>query len=221
MAAHFTVLVSDEGLAALSKCSQLSDLKLDGTKITDQSIAALAELPLSSISLENTSITDPSFQVLLGISSLRFLSLSNTRITGTGAISRETGEPVSVIDLNACPLTHDGVTALAGAKYMSAIYDKTSLWLNRTPLTDNDLLLFADNDEIGHLGIAGTKITSAGLKALYTARKKRLQAAGTEEWLTVESDFPDIADRFLPNPALPPAEPPSNEDATATNPPQP
>ncbi len=193
-------LISDRSLVHIASGGKLGSLKLNGTKVTDAGIGALAGTDLSSIELEDTEITDVGFHTLMRIPSLTFFWLSDTKITGSGASSREEGERIDLLDLNGCPLTHDGVVALANAKYSSesTFSANSSLWLHQTPLNDQDLMLFVNNDEIENLNVSDTKVTAAGVVAFYEARKRRLEGASQKETLTLSCDFPDAVESYLP-----------------------
>jgi hypothetical protein len=149
---------------------------------------------LFNIKLEETAIADEGLRILAQIPTLRWLWLSNTKITGTGADSFERQEPVELLELGECPLTHDGVAALAQARLSFPFEAKASLRLARSNLTDEDLMLFVDNDELENLDITGTKVTPQGVRRFQEARRRRFGASGQVDGLTLSSDFDQPAD---------------------------
>ena len=64
--------------------NQLRELDLSDTKVTDEGLAVLAELPhLEELRLARTAITDAGFQKhLSGKTSLRKLDLTGTKVKG-------------------------------------------------------------------------------------------------------------------------------------------
>lgn len=99
--------VTDAGMGCIAGCTSLTSLNLTGLKITDQGVASL--LPLTSmqrLALACTSISDAAMDYItyytrfptmgtgtLGMHQLRWLELSNTRLTDTGV-----GKLVAIIE---------------------------------------------------------------------------------------------------------------------------
>jgi hypothetical protein len=201
--------VGDDGVAALADCRELESLDLSDTKVTDSGIAhlrdcsALRDLNLADtrttgknftqltssqigLNLDHTAVTDATLKDVFQIAGLQFLSMHETQVTG------EVIPPASLerLELNHCPLTDAGIKRLAQTPL-------AALYLSSTNFTDDHLLLFAANDSLQLLDASSTKITEAGLRAFYEARKKRLAATGQKESLYVGSDFPDIAEQYV------------------------
>jgi Leucine-rich repeat (LRR) protein len=244
--------ITDAALAHLAKCVGLSNVDLADTQVTDAGIVQLASCALSGLDLSGTSVTGKGFGALSGkdlvlnldrtdvndanlpevlqIPALITLSLQDTKITGatfprhvTGGGSGASFPPPATgpggrltVDLSGAALTAQGFAALAKTNV-------TDLTLSRTGLTDQQLMLFAGNDQINMLDITQTKVTANGLVAFYEARKQRLTAAGRQESLYVISDFADIAEQYLPEvpggaPDEPAEQPPGQEPAQSPPP---
>ncbi|BDS06347.1 hypothetical protein NT6N_13870 [Oceaniferula spumae] len=78
-------LITDKGVAMLSKFKNLQSLKLNGTAITDQSLEALSGLEhLESLNLYNTAVTDTGLKSLHGKPNLLKVYLWNTKVTDAG-----------------------------------------------------------------------------------------------------------------------------------------
>ncbi len=201
--------VGDDGVAALAVCRELESLDLSDTKVTDSGIAhlrscsALRDLNLADtrttgknfsqltsnqigLNLDHTAVTDATLKDVFQMVGLQFLSLHETQVTG------EAIPPASLerLELNHCPLTDAGIKRLAKTPL-------NALYLSSTNFTNDHLLLFAANDSLVLLDASSTKITEAGLRAFYQARKKRLAATGQKESLYVGSDFADIAEQYV------------------------
>jgi serine/threonine protein kinase len=79
-------LITDSGMQYLSSMKSLRTLNLSGTRVTDFSLAQLANLPqLHDLNVSNTVIDDQGVYNLLAMP-LQRLDLSYTRITGAGFV---------------------------------------------------------------------------------------------------------------------------------------
>jgi len=176
--------------AVAIRCPEPQVLHLVEAEITDAGLQALAGLEAASIVLDKTAVSDAGLQAIGRVQGLRYLSLRETKITGTGVVHLAAVRTLAKLDLQQCPLTTDGAAALAAAKIAELI-------VQQTPLTDEQLLLFAGSDAINRLDVRGTHVTADGVRALYEARRSRQQAAGREESLIVLSDFADIIEKYV------------------------
>jgi serine/threonine protein kinase len=76
---------NDAGLAALEGLTELTELGLSGTSVTDRGIAKLRTLrALKNLSLSDTGISDGAIPDLKLLDGLRFLDLQNTKISSDG-----------------------------------------------------------------------------------------------------------------------------------------
>lgn len=79
-------LITDEGMAHLSKAKSLESLILFNTKVTDKGVAHLGSLQhLEYLSISSTHITDASVPTLSKLKSLKRLWTTGTSITSEGA----------------------------------------------------------------------------------------------------------------------------------------
>jgi hypothetical protein len=180
--------------SALMRCTGPTIFYLAGTAITDNGLSALAGLSISSLVLDKTAITDAGLPAVGQIQDLRYLSVRETRVTGVGVSHLAGLKWLTQLDMTGAVLSSEGVAGLAQAKIAELV-------LTQSTLNDAQLLLFAGNDGISRLDITATQATAAGLRALYEARQRRLQAAGRTETLVVISDFADVAANYV-DPAL-------------------
>src|SRR5207247_10412717 len=85
---HDTTRVGDAGLAHLKSTTRLVQLTLNGTRVTDDGLALLRELPcrrsLQTLHLASLPITDEGLSHLRDFERLEILNLSDTRVTDDG-----------------------------------------------------------------------------------------------------------------------------------------
>jgi Leucine-rich repeat (LRR) protein len=75
----------DAGLAHLKGLTNLSNLNLDNTKVTNAGLVHLTGLTnLSSLNLRSTHVTDAGLAHLKGLTKLSGLDLSKTQVAGAG-----------------------------------------------------------------------------------------------------------------------------------------
>lgn len=81
-------------LRLLQRVKSVDDLRLDGSRVSDTTVAALAQLPqLRYVSLNDTSLTDAAVPELLRLTWLEHLAISRTRITEAGRARLAAGLP--------------------------------------------------------------------------------------------------------------------------------
>jgi len=184
--------VTDASLETLANCPELTEIDCSNTAINGRGLAALANKRIADLNLSDTAVTDDCVRFILGFSELTWLKLRQTNLSGLGLADLENGPP-KFVDLSGARLSPEGIKELARAKC-------SVLSLARTPINDQQLMLFAENDHIERLEVTETSITAAGVRAFYEARKRRLKAAGREETLNLDCDFPDEVAPYLPAP---------------------
>ena len=86
--------VTDDTLKYLQGMKKLKKLDLNNTQVSDAGLALLRELPvLEGLDLANTKITDAGFREhLMGMESLRFLTLTGTSVTKEAAKDWRAGQ---------------------------------------------------------------------------------------------------------------------------------
>lgn len=81
-------LISDSGLAALSKCYQLKTLDLGETALSDAGVNSLLSLKnLSQLNLTGTLIGDAGLEVLQKCTNLTSLTLYDTNVSANGVLA--------------------------------------------------------------------------------------------------------------------------------------
>ena len=88
--------VTDAGVARfhLSGLTNLDGVSLDGTAVTDASLAQLSGLTkLRQVSVNGTAVTDAGLMHLNGLTGLKMLRLTNTKVTDAGVAELQRGLP--------------------------------------------------------------------------------------------------------------------------------
>jgi hypothetical protein len=190
-----TILVNDAGEtdvdnAAAFRCPGPAVVHLADLAISDEGLNSLAGSAPSALVLDRTQITDEGLRVVGQLKGLRYLSLRQTSVNGTGAKHLAAVSSLEQLDMRGAAVTTEGAAALAqiGA---------SQLILSMTGLNDEGLQQFADNDKLRELEILGTRVTAAGVRQFYEARKQRLAAKGRRESLVLTSDFPDVVGNYV------------------------
>jgi hypothetical protein len=90
--------IGDRGLAELVVLSRLEWLDLKGTRVTDAGVASIARLPrLESLILDGLEVTDAGLQQLHDATSLRYVSVRNTRVSQLGLDRFQQAHPQCLI----------------------------------------------------------------------------------------------------------------------------
>ncbi len=156
--------VTDADLVHLAAISNLENLFLGGSKITDtgvtQHVSGLASL--RSLRLNNTAIGDASLEALKGLSGLEELYLSETAVTDEGLKSIAGMTHLTLLDLTETAVSDRGLAELKG---LSRI---TVLRLAGTQITDRTLQLLKQFPGLEVIILNDTQITDAGLEHLKT-----------------------------------------------------
>ncbi len=153
----FDTAITDNGLRHLKELPYLSDLMLMSNRgfpsapappslITDAGIAYLDLPNLRSLNLSGLPITDQGIKSLAGLSNLRTLYLSRTKVQGSTL-----GQLASLPNL-------------------------VNLYLDDTAVTDQDLTALSGAANLQFLSLDGVSLTAAGLKNLMVLpRLKQLE----------------------------------------------
>lgn len=150
--------ITNRGLAALSKMSNLKVLRIDEPAVTDVGLTKVAMMP-SLISLQLTSpvVRDSALVGLRHLDHLQHLSLAETAVTGRG-----------LKELVRFPALH-------------------TLDLAKTRVTDASLANLAKCTALKELRLDGTHVSLAGLKHLRAIKSlKSVSVIGTEPPITEE-----------------------------------
>jgi hypothetical protein len=124
--------LSDETFESLGEWTQLQDLGLEESGITDAGLAHLARLTqLRKLSLADTQVTDAGLEHLKGLTQLETLVLASTQVTGTGLKHLKGLTQLKTLDLQCSQLTTDGLA------YLKELTQLKNLTMCRTPADDN------------------------------------------------------------------------------------
>ena len=152
---HDTFL-TDEGLAHLGRLTSLMGLALSNDQIPDTGLSRLKGLfRLRALSLHGTYISDARLAHLSGLVSLESLVLSNTEITDAGLVQLQRLASLTDLDLSGTHITAAGLVHLERLVKLSS------------------------------LNLSGTRVTSAGvaqLSRLISLKRLILRSSAAREW---------------------------------------
>ncbi|MBX3073820.1 hypothetical protein KF913_07835 [Candidatus Obscuribacterales bacterium] len=160
--------LTDAGLKYVGKLTNLKNLSLGFTRISDSGIKYLVKLPLESLSLCSTDITDGALDHIARIKTLRYLNLSETNITDEGIQKLR-----SLGDLNDLHLM---ATNVSGATLRELVEFHQPLWklvLTNTNISDDDMPALVQLENLEWLTLDGTRITGQELQKLGQCKKLR------------------------------------------------
>jgi len=167
--------VTDQGVMTLSELPKLNDLSLSGTRVTDMGVAALkSRAEMRYLHLNQTRITDESLKTIGAFKELRWLELANTGITGAGLANLANLQHVWSLNLTGTKVTDEGLQALAGWKNLETVR------VNETLVTDAGLKALAVLSSLESIDLQKTQISDNGLAALGAlAHLQSLYVTGT------------------------------------------
>ncbi len=168
------------GLAGLSKLARLKHLNLGVLPVHDQDLAAIAGVAsLQTLDVHSAKITDAGLVHLRGLTNLRRLTLTGTRVADLKSLVGL--KQLQSLDLSGTPITDEGLAPVAELVNLrdlnlagTAITDEglpplrklpklDVLDLNLTRITDAGLIALGDNPPLGEIKLSGTAITDAGI----------------------------------------------------------
>ena len=183
------VIVTDRGLASLSKLEQLRQLVLVGTaKLTESGFGSLGRLRrLAYLDVPASDVTDEMIAQLAPLTGLQSLTLDGSKITGKGLASLKGLWRLKTLALDRSPFDDAGSAnlvnfplletlrldetkitdlALANIGKLSRLHD---LWIDTTVVTDNGLDELRDLKKLRTLQVVGTEITDDGKEKIEQA----------------------------------------------------
>ena len=184
--------VTDAGLKELAPLQNLTTLHLDGTQVTDEGLKELAPLQnLTTLYLDDTKVTDRTLAVLREIKLLHTLTrvtisggttldLSRTAVTDEGLKELATLQNLTTLDLGVKPLTDRTLAVLREINLLHTLIiasttngkrptnpeGVTTLYLDRTKVTDEGLKDLAPLRKLTTLYLDRTKVTDRTLAVL-------------------------------------------------------
>jgi internalin A len=152
--------ITDDALAAIAEMPGLTELALDRTNISDAGLRHLAELTdLRDLRLGRTGITGSGLEYLEGLTSLESLSLTGTQITSQGLAYLAPLRDLRNLDLSTTPISDEGLPHLAGMRLRQ-------LCLCETRVTDDALPHLTALPELQRLDLSETVITRDAVAAI-------------------------------------------------------
>ena len=145
----------------LSKPNRFNRLALSYNKLSDNSLALIADTPwIHVLNLARCEISNSGLGQLAKLS-LSEINLTDSNFNDEGAKNLAACSELSVIHAGRTELSDEGVRALASIKHLK------SLQISLSNITDSSLVTLAKFKELKDLGLKGVKrITNQGLVAL-------------------------------------------------------
>lgn len=126
-------LLTDGGMGNFPQMPNLVELDLSDNQISDLAVAHLAKSQqpkLSSLFLDRTDVSDAVWKSLGDFHHLKVLTISNTRVTGTGIGVLKKCSNLRALNLRACPLSESGLIEI------STLSNLRTLNIDRIPLQE-------------------------------------------------------------------------------------
>jgi hypothetical protein len=140
---------------------QLQSLNLARTRVTDSGLEWVQRwTQLCDLGLNGTQITDAGLAHLHGLKQLRRLSLNSTKITGAGLETIAELNELQHLRLDGVQLCDSDLTRLQGLKQLE------DLSLNNTAITDAGLVYLHGLNHLTDLHVCGTNVTKEGVGRL-------------------------------------------------------
>jgi hypothetical protein len=180
--------VNDEELAGLPSLSDLKELNLAVTKVTDAGVRAMPDLPrLQYLYLSQTDTGDAALESLPRYSQIHMLNLDNTLITDKGLSNVAALVQIEVLSMSSTSVSDVGVMELrklpkllmlglngtqvgdAGMDHVKNFTLLTHLHLSQTRLTDKGLKALTGLEKLTQLEVRDTRVTDEGVAAVKAA----------------------------------------------------
>ena len=151
----------DSALAHLAGLTQLQELDLSMTGVTDAGLKHLKGFPqLEVLHLSGSYVTDEGLPQIKALARLRVLGLALTNVTEAGTAQLKGLSRLQALDLGITRVGDDGLEHLAGLTGLR------QLGLSSADITDVGLEHLKGLTQLRVLSLAGNEITDAGLKHL-------------------------------------------------------
>ena len=168
--------IGDAALESLDRFTNLEELRLDKTRITNVTLCKLARLTkLKRLGLAETKVSDVGLENLAGLTALEELALDGTAISAAGMAHLKSLVRLRKLTLAKTKVDDEGLAVLARMKSLS--------WLDLrdTRITGTGLRHLAGLNDLWILELAGTKVDDEGLKHLGEKKKlARLTLSGRQ-----------------------------------------
>jgi hypothetical protein len=151
----------DDDLVQLRELTDLEDLGLTDTQVTDAGLVHLTGLTkLECLDLDGTQVTDAGLDCLTGFAEIWRLELDETRIGDAGLKQIEGMTQLRVLTLEGTRVTDAGLVHLKG------LINLTYLDLSKTAVTDAGLRHLEGLPELRSLSLENTQVTDKGARRL-------------------------------------------------------
>jgi Leucine-rich repeat (LRR) protein len=151
---------TDADLAWLANATQLHELRLSNTRVTDATIKTIANLPIHELSLARTPITNAGIAILATRFLLEELDLADTKIDDAHARPLFALPALRMLRLDNTAVTDAGLAAPTA--------NLVELYLSRTKVTDAGLAILDHTPQLTALGLGHTSIDTATLARIGT-----------------------------------------------------
>jgi Leucine-rich repeat (LRR) protein len=157
-----------KSLTVLSDLTQLRELELENTDITDVEMKSLAALSnLQVLNLAGCNITDEGLQHLKTLIDLQSLNLNRTKIRGAGLASITSLSKLETLSLQETELQASEIPSLAGLSRLRILH------LAKTPVDGAFIPLLADLPNLERLYLDETKISDDDIPRLAAVLAER------------------------------------------------
>ncbi len=147
--------VTDADVAWLANATELYELRLSHSRVTDATVKLVANLPLRELSLARTPITNASAAILATRFLLEELDLAETRIDDAHAAPLFALPALRMLRLDGTPITDAALRPPTAAL--------TELYLSKTAVTDTGLAILDRTPDLTALGLGQTAVDAATL----------------------------------------------------------
>ncbi|MBD3675093.1 MAG: hypothetical protein HUJ26_16370 [Planctomycetaceae bacterium] len=192
-------VISDRGIEQLASLSRLVSLLLHhAPNVTNASMEAVGKMTqLRELYLEDTQLTDTGVRELLGFQNLRVLVLTGTRISDTGVSLLANLETIDVLCLDSTNITGQGLSDLPDTQGMM-------LSMKHCPITDDSLKRYLQSHrKTRALSLGGSEITDDPIKLIGALQKLEFldlnNTAVTNESIATISQLPELSELSLDN----------------------
>lgn len=152
--------------------SKIDSIQLENCRVTDDDLATLvhAAPDVRALALSGSPITDAGLHHFTKLGKTQILVFKRTKIKGSKLHHLASLPAIRFISLAGCPLDDPDLKALEPL-YTSPVPGAHTLFLDKTPINDNDLAKISGFANLTYLGLSHTNITDAGLVHLHKLAK--------------------------------------------------
>lgn len=166
--------ITDDAMAYIGKLKRLKSLNIMYTRVADDGLKYLIDLPIEYLNLLETSVTDKGMKYIGQMKHLNQLFLHSTHVTDAGLADLK-NLPLGDLNLASTSITDKGIPAL--------LPFRESLWkvdLSSTHVTNACLPSLSQLEVVDTLLLAGTDITMTGISKYYHRSPTKLSLANTQ-----------------------------------------